>query len=225
MVDIGLVATFGFLVTLSIGASFAITLAARFSEDLVGEDAATLVARLLMVAYFLLPPLISLAFFTLLYAIVPARNVTLKEALPGALAAMILFEALKIGFTQYVSAFGNYDATYGALGFVIILLFFIYLSSQVMLFGAQVARANAEVKAAWPLELGESQAEKIAAKVQPKLEKVGLAGLLPEERRFALFLRSQSRNAAYLKPGDRIRATIRTPDGALDLGEQSNLVR
>lgn len=179
LVDIGLVAIFGILVTLSIGASFAISLASRFSEDLVGEDAATLVSRLLMVAYFLLPPLISLAFFTLLYAIVPARNVTLKEALPGALAAMILFEALKVGFTQYVSAFGNYDATYGALGFVIILLFFIYLSSQVMLLGAHVARANAEVAVAWPLAPGESQAEQLAAKVRPKLEKVGLAGLIP----------------------------------------------
>jgi membrane protein len=182
LVDIGLVATFGLLVTLSIGASFAISLAARFSEELVGEDAATLVARLLTLAYFLLPPLISLTVFLLLYAIVPARNVTFKEALPGALAAMLLFETLKVGFTQYVAAFGNYDATYGALGFVIILLMFIYFSSQVMLLGAQVARANAEVKAEWPLEPGESQAELLQEKVRPILGKVGLAGLLPGER-------------------------------------------
>lgn len=179
LVDIGLVATFGLLVTLSIGASFAISLAARFSEELVGEDAASLVATLLTLAYFLLPPLISFAVFMLLYSVVPARNVTFKEALPGALVAMLLFEALKVGFTQYVAQFGNYDATYGALGFVIILLMFIYFSSQVMLLGAQVARANAVVKAEWPLEPGQSQLEQITGKVRPKLAKVGLAGILP----------------------------------------------
>ncbi len=182
LVDIGLVATFGLLVTLSIGASFAISLAARFSEDLVGAEAATLVARLLTLVYFLLPPLISLTVFVLLYSIVPARNVTFKEALPGALVAMLLFETLKVAFTQYVSAFGNFDATYGTLGFVIILLMFIYLSSQVMLLGAQISKANAEVKAEWPLEPGESQAEHLVEKVRPILGKVGLAGLLPGER-------------------------------------------
>jgi 2-keto-4-pentenoate hydratase/2-oxohepta-3-ene-1,7-dioic acid hydratase in catechol pathway len=52
-----------------------------------------------------------------------------------------------------------------------------------------------------------------------------LAGLLSEDRRLALFLRSQSGRREYLQPGDRVQATIRTPDGALDLGEQDNLVR
>ena len=52
-----------------------------------------------------------------------------------------------------------------------------------------------------------------------------LAALLPEERRLALFLRSQSGRREYLQPGDRVHATIRTPDGAIDLGAQENLVR
>lgn len=51
------------------------------------------------------------------------------------------------------------------------------------------------------------------------------AGLLPEARRFALFLAGQKRRREYLRPGDRVGATIRTPDGAIDLGEQDNLVR
>jgi len=34
----------------------------------------------------------------------------------------------------------------------------------------------------------------------------------------------QRRNPAYLKPGDEVVASIRTDDGALDLGTQHNTV-
>jgi 2-keto-4-pentenoate hydratase/2-oxohepta-3-ene-1,7-dioic acid hydratase in catechol pathway len=52
-----------------------------------------------------------------------------------------------------------------------------------------------------------------------------LMGLLPDRRRWDLFVRSQSRSSAYLSPSDRIEASIRTADGALDLGTQHNRVR
>jgi len=51
------------------------------------------------------------------------------------------------------------------------------------------------------------------------------AGLLPDRKRWALFTSSQLRSGAYLKPGDRIVAAIRTEDGALDLGTQHNTIR
>jgi 2-keto-4-pentenoate hydratase/2-oxohepta-3-ene-1,7-dioic acid hydratase in catechol pathway len=52
-----------------------------------------------------------------------------------------------------------------------------------------------------------------------------LAGLLPEKRRWELFVNRQARRGAYLKPGDQIVAGIRTTDGALDLGSQRTTVR
>ena len=52
-----------------------------------------------------------------------------------------------------------------------------------------------------------------------------IVGLLPEARKWELFVRGQARRAAYLKPGDRITASIRTADGVLDLGTQHNTVR
>jgi 2-keto-4-pentenoate hydratase/2-oxohepta-3-ene-1,7-dioic acid hydratase in catechol pathway len=52
-----------------------------------------------------------------------------------------------------------------------------------------------------------------------------LAGLLPEKRRWELFVKGQARSGAYLKPGDQIVATIRTADGALDLGTQRTTVK
>ncbi|MEV6336121.1 fumarylacetoacetate hydrolase family protein [Nocardia vinacea] len=52
-----------------------------------------------------------------------------------------------------------------------------------------------------------------------------LAGLLPEAKKWDLFIRMQSRNPAYLAPGDIVTASIRTDDGVLDLGTQRNTVR
>ena len=50
-------------------------------------------------------------------------------------------------------------------------------------------------------------------------------GLLPEGKKWQLFVTSQAKSSAYLRPGDKIVASIRTADGALDLGTQHNTVR
>ncbi len=47
-----------------------------------------------------------------------------------------------MGFSFYVKNFANYSATYGALGAVIVLLFYLFTSAAIMLFGAEI---NAEV--------------------------------------------------------------------------------
>src|SRR6185436_11033059 len=43
-----------------------------------------------------------------------------------------------LGFGAYVAAFGSYDATYGSLGAVVVMLTWLYLSSYVLLFGAEL---------------------------------------------------------------------------------------
>src|SRR5690606_17278671 len=115
--------------------------------------------------YFLVPPIVSFIGFFLLYRLIPAERPATKHAAVGAIVAAIGFEVLKVGFTQYVAYFGNYNETYGALGFVIIFLFFIYLAAQVMLFGGEVTVATAEVAPAWPLPREEMQSERLLAKI------------------------------------------------------------
>lgn len=146
-IDLGLVFGFGLLLLASLALTVLIALAQRQTDALVGENLATLTAWLASLAYLLIPPAVTSVVFMLLYTSVARVGFTKREVLPGVILAALLFELLKIGFAQYVASFGNYDATYGTLGFVIVLLLFFNLSAQVMLVGAEVARANVEVRA------------------------------------------------------------------------------
>jgi|Tabmets5t2r1_1033131.scaffolds.fasta_scaffold01808_3 membrane protein len=61
----------------------------------------------------------------------------------GSGIATVLWVLASIGFSFYVSLFGNYNKTYGALAGIIILLFWLYLSAFVVLLGAEL---NAEME-------------------------------------------------------------------------------
>ncbi|MGH9861211.1 MAG: YihY/virulence factor BrkB family protein [Candidatus Acidiferrales bacterium] len=64
---------------------------------------------------------------------------------PGAITAVVLWLAASIGFNVYLSYFNYYGATYGSLGAVIILLFWLYLTGVALLTGGEI---NAEIEAA-----------------------------------------------------------------------------
>lgn len=52
-----------------------------------------------------------------------------------------------------------------------------------------------------------------------------IGALLPDPLKWSIFIKRQRKNPNYLQPGDRLEAAIRTDDGALDLGVQTNVVR
>jgi 2-keto-4-pentenoate hydratase/2-oxohepta-3-ene-1,7-dioic acid hydratase in catechol pathway len=63
-----------------------------------------------------------------------------------------------------------------------------------------------------------------ALKAPPKpVEKIG--ALLPPAVKWKAFFKSQAKNPHYLRTGDVITATIATPDGRIDLGEQRTPVK
>lgn len=62
---------------------------------------------------------------------------------PGAVLASIGIFVGTLAFGFYVSRFGSYNATYGALGAVVSFLMWLYLSAYILLFGAEF---NAELE-------------------------------------------------------------------------------
>jgi membrane protein len=87
------------------------------------------------------PLLVVLMMFGLavLYRYAPDRNKPQwRWVSPGAIVATVLWIIASIGFTVYVANFNSYDKTYGALGGVVVLLTWLYLSALMVLFGAVI---------------------------------------------------------------------------------------
>lgn len=84
------------------------------------------------------PVVTSFFAFVLLYQLVPNRTVKFRYAAFGAVIAAILFELSKQVFSLYITYFPTYQAIYGALATVPILLIWIYLSWNIVLVGAEL---------------------------------------------------------------------------------------
>ena len=87
-----------------------------------------------------IPAAVSFVTFVMLFKIVPVAHPNWRDVIPGALFATLLFEALKNSFAFYVANFNNFDVVYGSLAGVLLFLFFTYLSSNILLAGAELAR-------------------------------------------------------------------------------------
>lgn len=83
-------------------------------------------------------------FLAALYRIGPSRQAAKWRWISwGSAFAAVTWIALSIGFSWYVSHFGNYNKTYGSLGAVVGFMTWIWLSTTVILLGAQL---NAEME-------------------------------------------------------------------------------
>lgn len=89
------------------------------------------------VLFSLVSILLTVILFALVYRFLPNTRVTLRNALPGALVAGLLWETAKYVFAWSLQYF-HYDEIYGSVGAVVALLTWSYVSSLILLFGAQL---------------------------------------------------------------------------------------
>jgi membrane protein len=78
------------------------------------------------------------AVIALAYYLLPNDEEPFQFVTPGAVLAVIVWLVASAGLHYYVLNFANYSVMYGALGAVMLLLLFFYLSAGVLLLGAEV---------------------------------------------------------------------------------------
>lgn len=110
-------------------------------------------------ARWLVVLVLAIGLIALLYAGTPnVRQPKLRFLSPGAAFALVMMGVAGAAFGFYVSNFGNYNATYGALGGVIVMLLLIWIMNNVLLLGAVL---DAELERARELEEGMPAEEEI----------------------------------------------------------------
>lgn len=120
-----------------------------------GGDLAQWAARLLgvggvmasiwTVAQWVLALLLVVCAVDLVYTYAPNSSHRWSWMTPGALAATALWLAASLGFKVYVQTVADYAAAYGAIGSIIVLMLWFYVSGIALLMGAEL---NAEIKKA-----------------------------------------------------------------------------
>lgn len=129
----------GLTLVLIVGALVAIGLVVALPVALQALGLGGFAATAVSLARWVLLGLGVIAALAVLYRFGPSRTpAQWRWVTPGSITAMLLWLITSILFSLYVSNFGSYNATYGALGAVIILLLWFQLTAYIILLGAEI---------------------------------------------------------------------------------------
>jgi membrane protein len=90
---------------------------------------------------YLLPYLVLALAFTAVYRIIPNTSITFRHAMAGGASCAFLFEVAKHFFTWYIGRSSQYNVIYGSLEAIVILVIWVFYSSIILLFCAEVVSA------------------------------------------------------------------------------------
>lgn len=108
----------------------------------------------------------------LYYGTPNVKQPKLRWISPGAVFAIVAMGVAGIGFSFYVANFSKYNATYGLIGGVIVMLLFLWIMNNVLLLGAQV---DAEIERTRELQAGIKAEESIQLPVRDDTQAIKLA--------------------------------------------------
>ncbi len=110
---------------------------------------------------------------SLIYRFGPSRDkAEWRWVTPGGIVAAVLWLAVSMLFSWYVANFGSYNETYGSLGAVIGFMTWIWLSTTVVLLGAEI---NAEMEHQTAKDTTEGAHQPMGARGAQMADTVGVA--------------------------------------------------
>jgi membrane protein len=137
-IAIGLTLVFGTLLL----AALSLAVLGGQLEEWIGSALGSGVTPLLSVVFAVARWAIIAAALLLAFAVTyykgPNVEQKFKFITPGAVVGVVTLALASAAFNFYVSNFGKYDATYGSIGAVIVLMLWLYVAGLVLLLGSEV---------------------------------------------------------------------------------------
>ncbi len=143
--QIGMALSVGVMFLLSIGATTALEVVGRIdlsdagSLSILQSQGMAIVARSLPFGF-------TFTIFLLIYKFVPNTTTRWRYIWPGVILAAASFEISKTLFVFYMNNFADYARVYGSLGSVVALMVWIYLSTLILIVGAEFASEYERVR-------------------------------------------------------------------------------
>src|SRR4051794_32689637 len=135
--SLGLVAALGFLLMVSLVVSAGLTAFGNYLNSILPFG-----SLILSVLNFVVSLALMSVLFAAIYKVLPDRHIAWRDVIVGAVVTALLFSAGKslIGWYLGSSAIAS---SYGAAGGLIVLLFWVYYSTQIFLLGAEFTKVYA----------------------------------------------------------------------------------
>jgi len=131
LLTFGLIVAVGFLLLVSLVVSAGVAALGRWWGSYFGAWEAVLQTVNLVVGFVIIT-----ALFALIYKILPRVHVAWRDVWVGAAVTSVLFNVGKLGIALYLGKSGLASG-FGAAGSIVLLLAWVYYSSQIFLFGAE----------------------------------------------------------------------------------------
>jgi len=129
-----------FLITISSGISFYFKFIISYLND------SYIISPALNVLLVLLPYVTSWLIFTLIYVVVPNTKVRFSKAAVAGLVAGVAFQLFQILYIWGQQWMTSYNAIYGGLAALPLLLLFVQITWTIVLFGAELSYAGQSVR-------------------------------------------------------------------------------
>ncbi|NLB18644.1 MAG: YihY/virulence factor BrkB family protein [Syntrophomonadaceae bacterium] len=131
----------GVLLLISLGLSTLVNIVQNYDVTVFGISPNGIPFIWAFLAY-VIPLAAIIAIFTIMYKVMPNIGVAWNPALLSGLVGTIFWEVARNGFSWYIGNFANFSAVYGSLAGLLILVFWIYYSSLILILAAEVGAAS-----------------------------------------------------------------------------------
>jgi membrane protein len=130
----------GFLLVVSLVVSAVISAVGSYASELISIPAPVLAATNFVITFA-----ITSFLFALIYKVVPEKEIEWEDVAIGAIFTALLFDIGKVLIGLYLGK-ASVGSAYGAAGSLVVLLVWVYYSSQVFLYGAEFTHVYATAR-------------------------------------------------------------------------------